>query len=180
MWAVLAAIHRVEKDACRITKYRKFVDELDYSGISFPVKVKDNDKFEELNRDIAVNIFGYDYEGEDVYPLRISKENNKRTHIIDLLLYGDDTRDNDDDNKNESDDYEDDEKNLHYALITSLDRLLVGQNSKHNGKVYVCRNCLHIYSGDGAEDRLLKHRELCLGLSSNPQHTNMPTGPLNI
>jgi hypothetical protein len=175
MWAVLAAIHPAKKDACRITKYKMYTDELDYSGISFPVKVKDNDKFEELNRDIAINIFGYDYEGKCVYPLRISKENNKRTHVVDLLLYADDTRDDG------CDDDDDNDKNLHYALITSLNRLLVSQNSKHDGKVYVCRNCLHIYSGDGAaEDRLVKHSELCLGLSTKPQHTAMPTDLVNM
>jgi len=50
---------------------RKQAESLKFKGIQFPMNLKDIDKFERLNPEINVNVFGY--EAECVYPLRIAK-----------------------------------------------------------------------------------------------------------
>jgi len=49
---------------------KEFSKKLDYSGVSYPVKIKDVGKIEKQNC-INVNIFGY-VDGS-LYPIRISK-----------------------------------------------------------------------------------------------------------
>ena len=49
MWAVLAALHPSSPHAERITHYAEYTDELDFTDISFPMKVCDVSKFEKLN-----------------------------------------------------------------------------------------------------------------------------------
>ncbi|XP_065654942.1 uncharacterized protein LOC136081545 [Hydra vulgaris] len=48
----------------------------------FPVSLNQITQFENNNKDISVNVYGYE---NSVHPLRISK-NNDRQHLIDLLL----------------------------------------------------------------------------------------------
>ena len=55
----------------RITKKdREFAKTLDYSGITFPVTIKQIDQIEKQNN-ININVFCYD---GSVYPIRISKQ----------------------------------------------------------------------------------------------------------
>lgn len=62
----------MEKNPQRIKKSDKvLVDTLDYSGIEFPVDVKQYNKIEKQNK-INVNVFGY--ENEQKFPIHISKE----------------------------------------------------------------------------------------------------------
>ena len=55
-----------------------------------------------------------------------------------------------------------------------MGRLLSAQNSEHNGRVEICRSCLHIFSGDGAAERLQHHADECLKISPNSQRVSMP------
>ena len=50
---------------------KNFAPTLDYSGISFPVQIKDVGKIEKQNS-VNINIFGY--ESETLYPIRVSEE----------------------------------------------------------------------------------------------------------
>src|SRR5207245_310769 len=61
-WAILADKHRVEhtNHPYRISHYKPFFNELNFTGIEFPVKLSDIPKFEKLNN-IAVNVFGYNF-----------------------------------------------------------------------------------------------------------------------
>jgi len=76
------------------------------------------DKFERLNPEISVNVFGFDNISK-VYPLRISKF--KRQKEIDLMLL----------------------ENKHYCLVKNLSRLMSLQTSKHHGGIVICRRCLN-------------------------------------
>ena len=51
------------------TADREYAQRLDYTGVTFPVTIKDMDKVENQNS-INVNVFGYD---KGAYPIRISK-----------------------------------------------------------------------------------------------------------
>ena len=50
---------------------REFAKRLDYSGITFPVTIKQIPQIERQNG-LNINVFGYD---KSVYPIRLSKEN---------------------------------------------------------------------------------------------------------
>ena len=87
-WRVARALNPVEKIPNRITQ--ELMDQskrLDWSGLKFPVDLKQIKIFEKNNPDISINVFGY--EGE-VYPLKISKI--KKRINIDLLLISDEEK----------------------------------------------------------------------------------------
>lgn len=81
MWSILAALYPVAKHPQRVTKYTEHTDKLDFTGISFPVKVADITKFEKQN-DLSINVFGY--ENGEIYPLYLTKERDVRH--ADLLI----------------------------------------------------------------------------------------------
>ena len=132
MWSILAGIHPAKQTAERLYHYQQFQDELDFSGIEFPVTVDKIDKFEKQNN-ISVNVFGF----EDVlFPLYITKEHFD-THV-NLLLHSQGTT-------------------RYYCLIKDLNKLLHRQN-RHKGRMYYCRYCLH---GFIREDLLHNHQPHC-------------------
>ena len=100
-WCVARALNPVENNSERITKELKDQSErLDWSGLRFPVDLKQIKIFEKNNPGISINVFSY--EGE-VYPLKISKM--KKIINIDLLLISDGEK-------------------QHYCLIKNLSRLI--------------------------------------------------------
>jgi len=85
---------------------RKQAESINFNEIEFPTSLQAIDKFERLNPEISVNVFGFDNISK-VYPLRISKF--KRQKEIDLMLL----------------------ENKHYCLVNNLSRLMSMQTSKH-------------------------------------------------
>ena len=70
-WAVTSAVFPAKEHGERLSKQmRKDSEKFDWTGIEFPVSLKQIDKFEN-NNPYAINVLGY--EGV-VYPLRISKK----------------------------------------------------------------------------------------------------------
>ena len=64
-WLVLIAAENIGmKDPQRVSNLRKFTDNYDWSGLEFPVSIKDIGKFETRN-DISVNVLAV--EGKDIY-----------------------------------------------------------------------------------------------------------------
>jgi hypothetical protein len=117
MWSILAALHPAAQHVDRQPHYMQFENELDFSGIEFPVTIDKIGKFESQNN-ISVNVFGF----EDVlFPIHITKEHFD-THV-NLLLYSQGTT-------------------RHYCLIKDLNKLLYDQNG-HKCGMYYCRYCLH-------------------------------------
>ena len=55
-WAVLSALHPAEKDGQRVSKYKKFEHELNFSGMKFPVEPSQVARFENQN-DISIDIY---------------------------------------------------------------------------------------------------------------------------
>lgn len=70
-WAILSALHPSTHHVERVSKYVKYADELDFTGIDFPMQLKNISRFENQN-DITVNVFGY--EKGSVYPLHLTKK----------------------------------------------------------------------------------------------------------
>ena len=63
------------------------IDNLDYSGIEFPVNVKQYNKIEKQNN-ININVFGY--EEKQPFPIYLSKEKNE--NHLNLLLITEDEK----------------------------------------------------------------------------------------
>ena len=57
MWALLSALHPANYHAERVSHYTTWEEELDFSGITFPVALKDIPKIERVNN-LAINVFG--------------------------------------------------------------------------------------------------------------------------
>jgi len=135
MWSILAALHTPKSDGNLVSKYVDYEHELNMTGISYPVDIKQVSRFEQQN-DISVNIFGYSHTKNKVFPLRITP-NMQFIHVNLLVL----TKG----------------KVKHYTLIAHFDRLLSKIN-KHQHKKYFCYYCLQpLYS----QFKLNKHIQLC-------------------
>ena len=98
MWAVLSALHPVEhgNHPERVGKYEKYVSELNFDGITFPVSVNQIPKFEAQN-DISITVFGLSKRDDQytVFPYQPTKQ-QKHKHIQ-LLLVENNYDDNDED-----------------------------------------------------------------------------------
>ena len=152
-WAVTRALNPIDKNPDRITKELKDQSEkYDWSGITFPVKVKDIHIWEKNNNKF-VNVLGYDEDTQKVYVIRmrdgcfstvLEEEQNK---FISLFLH--------DDN--------------HYCVVKNLGRLVSSQYNNHQHKNHFCLNCMN---GFGTDKILAAHQEFCL--KRKPQNEVFP------
>ena len=85
-WAIIAADKWTDIDSHpeRVSNLREFADKYDWSGLEFPVSLKQIGKFEAKNN-IFVNVLGL--EGKDIYILRNSNRSDYRE-----ILFVDDFR----------------------------------------------------------------------------------------
>jgi hypothetical protein len=130
-WCLLRAVNPASKNAERISDLRSKFSTLNWGNMSFPVKLKDIGKFEKLNPNYAVNVFGLD--GTCIYPLRNSNVNTDNQ--INLLSHDD-----------------------HYSLINNFGRLVNSQISKHKAARFYCYRCLNSFTCVNA---LKTHKEYC-------------------
>ena len=134
-WAVIAALEwtDIKSHSERISNLTKFAGNYDWSGVKFPLAIKDIDVFE-INNDISINLLSV--ENKDIY---ICRKGIRRHRDINLLLISDDGK-------------------LHYIVINSLSRLLSSSNSKHKRKQYFCNNCLQGFTQESSRD---EHQVYC-------------------
>ena len=137
IYCCLAALHPVSpsRHPERIYHYRRYVDELDLRGISFPTRLCDIRIFEKNNPNLSINVLGCVDKSNTIVPLYRSINHDQRCKTIDLFLY-----------------------RSHYYLINSLSRLLRSDRG-HNGKAFYCHFCLCRYP---TESRFRDHQSLCL------------------
>ncbi|CAB4023910.1 Hypothetical predicted protein [Paramuricea clavata] len=134
LWSHVRHLNPKARRATTITrKDREFVDNLDYSGIDFPVKICDIDKIERKNS-INISVFGYKGK-KQFYPIRNSKA--KYDEHMELLLLGDGKGNN------------------HYVLIKDVNRMLFSV-SGYTHKKHFCLHCLYSCV---SKESLEKHRE---------------------
>ena len=132
-WAVTSAVFPAKEHGERLSKrMKKDSEKFDWTGIEFPVSLKQIDKFENQNN-YAINVFGYE---KVVYPLRISK---KKDQVINLLLIAD-------------------EETNHYCWIKNMSRLLSKNINNHQHKRHFCYRCLNSFKSEKSLD---KHTEYC-------------------
>ncbi|KAJ8916437.1 hypothetical protein NQ315_014650 [Exocentrus adspersus] len=115
---LVAALHPVEKDPQRVSKYPHYSTVLDLSGLEFPLKLKHINVFES-NNNISVNVFGLEMTKKSNYtvvPLRLTK--SKLDKHVNLLLIQNIYSPIDDENDAQGDV----EILYHYCLIKNLSR----------------------------------------------------------
>ena len=133
-WAVTSAVFPKENHGERLNaEIRENSKKFDWTGMEFPVTLRDITKFEKQNP-YAINVYGYE---SGVNVLRISKR--REVTVINLLLL------------------HKDEMN-HYCWIKNLSRLLSSQVDKHDGRKYFCHRCLNPFNTQSSLD---KHLEFC-------------------
>ncbi|KAL4101125.1 hypothetical protein QTP88_021145 [Uroleucon formosanum] len=140
LWAILSALHPVEKNPQRVTKYIPFENEFDkeFKDIEFPLKTTDIPKFVKRTKDISINIYCLDK--KVIVPLEISKI--EKTNHIDLLYLR-----------------EDNENKGHYCWIKDLWKLCGSQMTKDGHKRFVCKMCLSSFD---EEYKLNDHKHYCV------------------
>ena len=120
-WSVIAAEKVGMKDPQRVSNLRKFKDNYDWSGLEFPVSIKDIGKFE-TNNNVSVNVLAV--EGKDIY---IHRKGLKMGREINLLSISEDGLN-------------------HYTAIKSLIRLniLMGADDTHSQilMIFTFRYCI--------------------------------------
>ena len=132
-WSVITVEKVGMKDPQRVSNFRKFTDNYDWSGLEFPVSIKEIGKFEARNN-ISVNVLAV--EGRDIY---IHRKGQRLGQEINLLMVSK-------------------EGINHYTAIKSLSRLLKSSNTKHKCKQHFCMNCLQGFKQGSSRDQ---HQVYC-------------------
>ena len=133
-WAIIAVENVGTKDPQRVSNLRKFTDNYDWSGLKFPVAIKNIKDFE-MNNDISINVLLV--ENKDIY---ICRKGIRRNCEINLLLIS--------------------EGGIrHYTAIKSLSRLLSSKNSNTKRKQHFCMNCITGFTRELSRD---EHYAYCI------------------
>ena len=74
LWSILAGIHPAKDHVDRLHHYKPYLNELNTTGLSFPLKVRDVPKFESQNSHLAVNVLVF--EDRQLIPLYSSPHRN--------------------------------------------------------------------------------------------------------
>ena len=144
-WSVIAVENAGMKDPQCISNLRKFMDNYDWSGLEFPVSIKDIGKFETRNN-ILVNALAV--EGRDIYihrkgqrmgPVGPGSHSDPMEREINLLMVSEDGI-------------------WHYTAIKSLSRLLSSKNSNTKCKQHFCMICLQGFTQELSRDQ---HQVYC-------------------
>lgn len=138
-WAILSALYPVKDSSQRVSSYIKHQNKLNFSDISFPVKITDIHRVEKLN-EISINVFGLHYNensktNEVNGPLYFTKC-RKPTHI-NLLYISRGSQG-------------------HYCYIKNLSRLVSRQISTTNYSLHICDGCLLAFYSN---DQLTNHQK---------------------
>ena len=151
-WCHIRHLNPQDRNPQRIKKSDKaFIENLNYSGIEFPVTTKQCNKIEKHN-EINISVFGY--EEKQKYPIYVSKE--KYEDCMNLLLI----------TENE---------NKHSVLIKDFNKFMYNQ-TKHKERKHFCMHCLQCFS---SERVLTDHKENCIQVNGT-QAIKMPTKGDNI
>ncbi|GET57677.1 hypothetical protein RIR_jg6502.t2 [Rhizophagus irregularis DAOM 181602=DAOM 197198] len=153
-WAILAALHPVEKNAERISKYKEYVNELNFEGIEFSVQADEVilRRFERQNPTIALCIC--EWRDHRLCPIYVTdRDDTEGRKIIDLVLISNGEK-------------------QHYCWIKNMSRL-VNKRTKDGHATFVCRWCIsHFTHQQEIHD---KHVAICRGLKKTPQADRMPS-----
>jgi hypothetical protein len=127
LWAIVSALHPVDRHAQRVSKYPHFSRVLKYDGLKFPMSVKDIPKFEKMNN-LAINV--YTVVKKQVLPICLSNLQSPTAKCINLLMIRS---------------YENVEL-YHYTWMKNMSRLFKSQMTKHKRQTFICNRCLNHFT----------------------------------
>ena len=152
LWCHVRHLNPIENNPQRVKETDKaLAKELDYTGVTFPVTIRDMSKIEKQNK-ININAYVYNEDGKYVSPIRNSKTEYQDT--LNVLLIERETEK---------------EYKQHYVYIKDFNRLNYNVN-KHKNKKHFCLRCLQPFS---SEDHLEAHKGDCL-IINGTQRIEMP------
>ena len=136
---------KIKNNPQRVSIYKQYENTVDFTGIEFPVSIKDIPKIEKMNN-ISINVFGYEI--NSTFPIFISE--NQTGNSLNLLLISKDEK-------------------RHYVYIKDFNRFMYNK-TKHNCKKHFCIHCLQCFS---TKEILDNHLENCL-IINKKQNIVMP------
>ena len=153
-WALRAALFPPKdgKDPQRPSKY-PVNDGINNGGIDFPTPVKQIDKLEAQNRNIAINVFGW--ENNCVIVHRISRKEPNVPRINLMLIESGEIQ--------------------HYFFVKRESALLF--DKAINNKTFYCMMCLTRFT---RAHLLEDHKKYCNGVNGRPTRIEMPEDGKNI
>ena len=151
-WCHIRHLNPLSHHNERITqKDRKMAQTLDYTGVTFPVTIRDMGKIEKQNK-ININAYLYNEDGKYVTPYRNSETEYGDTLNV-LLIERETER----------------EYKQHYVYIKDFNRLNYNVTKSHHKK-HFCLRCIQPFT---SEARLEAHKEDCL-IINGTQRIEMP------
>lgn len=156
LYCIAAALFPIAtKNATNPRAYDRYLDRFNVKGLKFPMAIKNIGKFEKLNLQISVNVYGI--EGpRTIFPVRITKV--IRPKHVDLLLLMDNI-------------------SSHYLLVRDLSLLCRPIKSRNRSRIYICHLCLVHFSSSAL---LLVHRSTCLDRRGSRKRVRFPEEGKNI
>ena len=147
-WALRAALFPPKdgKDPQRSSKY-PVNDGINYKGIDFPTPVKQIDKLEAQNGNLAINVFGW--ENNTVIVHRISRKEPNVPRINLMLIESGEIQ--------------------HYCFVKRVSALLF--DKAINNKTFYCMMCLTRFT---RAHLLEDHKKYCNGVNGRPTRIEMP------
>ena len=84
-------IIKVLKKTHRISKLKPYINQYNWNDIKFPSDKEDWKKFEQNNKEIALNVLFVPHNKKEIEPAYTSKYNYKRKQQVILLMITDDS-----------------------------------------------------------------------------------------
>ena len=147
-WALRAALFPTKdgKDPQRPSKY-PVNDGINYEGIDFPTPVKQIDKLEKQNQNLAINVFGWEKDTVIVHRISTKESNVPRINLM-LIESG---------------------EIQHYCFVKRESALLFDKSI--NNKTFYCMKCLTRFT---RAHMLVDHEKYCNGVNGRPTKIDMP------
>ena len=127
----------IETHLERISKIMPYIDKYNWKGIEFPAEPKDWKKFEQNNKEIALNILFAPHNTETIRIAYRSEYKHKRKKQVILLMITDGIK-------------------WHYLAVSHLS-MRTEKSSDHDGD-FNYLNCFYSYT---AKTKLKEHEEIC-------------------
>ena len=135
LYCLVASMHPATAKPELAENYYPHVNEVNMSGITYPVTLQQINKVENQNPSISINVFAY--EEKTIVPLRIT-DKTQREHHVDLLWLSC-------------------EEKSHFCLIKNLN-VFLHRTKPRTHEMYFCHYCLH---GFCKETSLREHQQHC-------------------
>ena len=130
---------RIKKDPQKISKLKPYINQYNWKDIKFPSDKEDWKKFEQNNKEIALNVLFVPHNKKEIELAYTSKYNYKRKKQVILLMITDDNN------------------RWHYLAVKRLPILLRGITSNHHRDFY----CLTYFYPYKILNKLKKHERVC-------------------